>query len=592
MGERKKTLRLLHEPATGFLEAPNGAWTWTCAQRPLSSPVEAPSGSAMTLSRIMGLPFIRLRCALPDELFGLATVGQALGRREGLSLQGMTDARDDNIAAMMELARFMACCGAGARAAEKIPGFAEADEEASVEKKAAAAVLSSSSRAFTMRQVAMDQRDGADDDIIGDAAQVERNRMVGTALVFAFMANAKTLPVLELATRQAAAWAHFRGVAAPGISHGFDALVSMFTVMLSGGNLSSRNDWLEKAKLWRLVLLQDADGGWDLTESLALALEAHDGKRPPRTARKPSMLSTLLGALVAEDEDLDDAMDDAIEEAMASSDDSEAEDAKAAAAPSGRRASDCPLLFSRSAVRQRLPAPLAAVNARYERHQAAAKERAVRAALVKLEHRLELCGGNSCGIAPTPAPSLGQANTAQPRPLSAAASFARNSGMSAKGLGRGDGASALLYGDRPPSLRVTIRPRRMRRVAVARAPVERIWSTVLVLNVLEEMDSCWLVEDEPDAWRTVVDAGREYLEAQAREHRAVRKLLADGTLQKAAERARKDWRAIMEAKIAAVRDADVINRFTALTHLQRASARVVRSMMTDHSACCVHFLPA
>ena len=44
--------------------------------------------------------------------------------------------------------------------------------------------------------------------------------------------------------------------------------------------------------------------------------------------------------------------------------------------------------------------------------------------------------------------------------------------------------------------------------------------------------------------------------------------------------------------MAALRDADVINRFTALTHLQRASARVVRSMMTDHSACCVHFLPA
>ena len=211
-----------------------------------------------------------------------------------------------------------------------------------------------------------------------------------------------------------------------------------------------------------------------------------------------------------------------------------------------------------------MPAPLVAVNDRYHRQQAETKELAARAALENLERRLELCGGNSCGIAPTPAASL-----------------ARSSGLRAQS---GDGASALLYGDRAPSLRMTTRPRRVRRVAVARAPVERIWSTVLVLNTLEEMDSCWLVEDEPDAWRTVVDAGREYLEAQAREHRAVRKLLAAGTLQKAAERARKDWRAIMEAKIAAVRDADVINRFTALTHLQRASARVVRSMMTDHSA--------
>ncbi len=35
--------------------------------------------------------------------------------------------------------------------------------------------------------------------------------------------------------------------------------------------------------------------------------------------------------------------------------------------------------------------------------------------------------------------------------------------------------------------------------------------------------------------------------------------------------------------IAQLREADVVNRFTALTHIQRGSARVVRSMMTDHS---------
>jgi hypothetical protein len=51
----------------------------------------------------------------------------------------------------------------------------------------------------------------------------------------------------------------------------------------------------------------------------------------------------------------------------------------------------------------------------------------------------------------------------------------------------------------------------------------------------------------------------------------------------AADKARLDWKRIQAANVAAIRDADVINRFTALTHLQRASARVVRSVMTDHS---------
>jgi hypothetical protein len=34
--------------------------------------------------------------------------------------------------------------------------------------------------------------------------------------------------------------------------------------------------------------------------------------------------------------------------------------------------------------------------------------------------------------------------------------------------------------------------------------------------------------------------------------------------------------------VAALRETDVINKFTALTHIQRSSARVVRSVMTDH----------
>ncbi len=40
--------------------------------------------------------------------------------------------------------------------------------------------------------------------------------------------------------------------------------------------------------------------------------------------------------------------------------------------------------------------------------------------------------------------------------------------------------------------------------------------------------------------------------------------------------------ATSQHNIAQVRRLDVINRFTALTHLQRATGRVVKSMMTDH----------
>jgi hypothetical protein len=115
-------------------------------------------------------------------------------------------------------------------------------------------------------------------------------------------------------------------------------------------------------------------------------------------------------------------------------------------------------------------------------------------------------------------------------------------------------------------------------------PVDRVWATVLAMEVLKEFDSTWLLDDDaPEPWRTVVDGGAEYLDAPARADRRVRKLLKCGARRDAAQRARRDWKRIQAANVAALRDADVINRYTALEHMQRTSERVVRSVMTQHS---------
>ena len=118
-------------------------------------------------------------------------------------------------------------------------------------------------------------------------------------------------------------------------------------------------------------------------------------------------------------------------------------------------------------------------------------------------------------------------------------------------------------------------------------PVDRVWATILAQEVLKEFDCSWLlVDDTPTPWRTVVDGCAEYLRSQAKHDRRLRKLLKSGELEEAADKARTDWKRIQAANVLAVRDADVINKFTALTHLQRASARVVRSVMTDHGKLC------
>jgi hypothetical protein len=266
------------------------------------------------------------------------------------------------------------------------------------------------------------------------------------------------------------------------------------------GALTGRGKWMQTARLWRLLLLQQEDGCWDLGESLAFALEAHEGVRPPKGGKKGKGLSALV-TLCFGDGDLDEQLDDAADEVMTSDDDEE-EDGQAKQHDT-QRIRDCPISFSSMAVAQSMPHALLALNGEHGRRQ--------------LTRRLT---------------------------------------FRAAGPVQSSGASSV--------------------------PVERIWATVLAISVLESLDVCWLVDDEEEPERTIVDAARDWLDAQGAADERVQQLLDSGELQAAAAKARKMWKQIMEYQIAQLRDAEVVNRFTALTHVQRASGRVIKSIMTDH----------
>jgi hypothetical protein len=598
----------------GFAEHEDGAWTWTCVQRELRRPVEAPSGSALHLATIFGLPFVRLRAALPEAMFA-GSVGRALGRKAGLSVSGLTEAADDNIAAMQKLASAMSCF---APPATKIPEF-DAESDAALPKTPGAPP---SPAASGRMQRSIAKRSRSRSTVASPAASVSSlsapeppaswksrevaeaeaedraSELVGTALVFAFMSNAKTLPVQELKHRVAQASERLAGVRVPGIDHGFDALYAMFIVMLSAGNLSGRSDWLEKSRMWRLILLQRADGGFDLTESLAFALQAHEGAVPPRP-KPESKLRQLIAAFLEEDD-----FDEVIDEAMSDDDsvdikDDDPEEEKRRQQLGGH-ANDCPLSFSGRAVRHRLPKALAQVNdgrkarvaaaiaaAEEERlrqaKQRAAAEAALRAQAAAREDRVALAIAQSveaqqAALLQTPLMAMLKQLARDSMAGSLPASY--RSGLVSPPLSRSPprspspqralspaGAPSAAAGVRLPSL----------------LPVDRVWATILAMEVLKEFGSSWLLDDDaPTPWRTVVDGCAEYLRSQAKQDRRLRKLLKSGDLELAADKARKDWMRIQAANVLAVRDADVINRFTAITHMQRASARVVRSVMTDH----------
>ena len=611
LGEKRKTLAALQSPECGFRELPCGVWTWTCEQEPLTEAVQAPRGSAFALSAVMGLPFVRLRAALPEEFFG-GSVGQALGRRAGLSVHGLQEARDANVLAMSQLAAAFSCCGS--RPQPTIPAF-----DTAVERPQTTAPREQR-LGKQQPQEAAQQR---------GYSQATPSRLVGTALALAFMSNAKTLSVVELARRTSAASAFFAGVTVPNTMHGFDSLLSAFLVMLAPGNLSSRGDWLSKARLWRLIFLQQQDGGWRMTDSLAFALEAHAGKRPANVPKRSKLLD-LIGVIFGDTE-----LGDAIDDALTSSDDGGSDGSDGEATPSKTKPlTDCPLTFSATALRRRMPSELLRVNERYE--AAKAKQAALRtkpradalvavsqagdAARVQMKQPVANAVERSKPLQ-SAAPqaelsmNLGTCFSILGRPFTPFEHPVRVLDQRAQPVRRNAGSDLTLDTSASESVLSVSGYSSVKRVRMpARVPVERIWCTALALAVLEEADSCWLADDEAEPERTVVDLGRAFLKAQSRESHRLRRLLAKDVLPEAAEKARSAWKRIQAAYVAqlcvpslrdeptpcrcllaltrapfAVRFAsrsratDVINKFNALTHLQRASSRVVRSCMIDHS---------
>jgi hypothetical protein len=93
--ERAALLARIKHTDMGFMEQPDGAWSWHFAQLPLMSDLGEIPGNMTVLARVIGVPFARLRCALPEELFGGVTA-QLVGRRSGLS----TTTRSERLAAV------------------------------------------------------------------------------------------------------------------------------------------------------------------------------------------------------------------------------------------------------------------------------------------------------------------------------------------------------------------------------------------------------------------------------------------------------------------------------------------------------------
>ncbi len=210
--ERRAFLSRLRHPHVGYRLGKDGAAVWRFSVAPLRGEMDSPTGPAVALASLLGLPFVRLRCCLPDNFVGW-DMGHAMGRRYVMSKAGM--------AASLDLH------------AELVPRLFR---------------LSQASVSADLNHADFEKAADADEAAPASQQQVAMEELVGTALVLAFMQAAALLPVTELGAQRSAAAAHFAGVTTPA-GWTFSALTTSFLTLVSPGNVDGTHRWLLRARL-------------------------------------------------------------------------------------------------------------------------------------------------------------------------------------------------------------------------------------------------------------------------------------------------------------------------------------------------------
>ena len=277
MRDRRAYVARMQDPDVGFCVSESGTWLWRFTLAPLRGEIDAPHGSAIALTDMLGIPTARLRAALPDELLSW-DMAAALGRRRGLSRAAMNE--------NLELHR------------DLLPSLVP---------------MPKSLRRFTKQHIELDKHDDDEDKLLFTSdEEVLMEEFVGTALVLGFLQAASLLPVAELAQRISDAKAYFGDFVTPA-GWDFAKTQTDFVTLMSPGILNGTQRWLVRCRLWRLILSQNAQGYWDASTTTAFVLEARDAKEtqevPPTPMQK---LLTLLGAAAevlanADDNDEDGA---------------------------------------------------------------------------------------------------------------------------------------------------------------------------------------------------------------------------------------------------------------------------------------------
>ena len=514
----------------------NDAWLWRFHMEPLRGKIDAPAGPAVQLSDLLGLPAARIRAAIADDLLSWS-MATAVGRQAAFSADGFTAVL--KVQQARERSRFSLSLPKPLR---------DLLERRRSRKR------SKMDTTVDAGDIWEDEQPPAEEEEVEVEYDPEHMRLeeefVGTGLVLAFIQVAQLMPVVEHAKRKSAA-KHYFGEFRSSAGWDFEKVCTDFVTLLSPGMLNC-NKWLIRARMWRLIMCQEPSGAWKPDSSTAFALEArslHEVQNLSHSlwAKLTAILGLILslltgggggGGLAGGGLDADD-VGDAMDEKPETADELEKERKRAeeeAAKPSK---------------------PPNALTRRWQEHKA--KKEAARRAQAQLANDMAPIG---------PSKSMG-------RSLSRMASI----------------IAATKFGPQDCPLTnydtsiIDIMPHRLAHLEEHGVDAKRVWTTLCCISLLEDLPFSFIWGDGdtyPEEERTIVDAGREWIERHAVEHPALAEALADGLLEKRAKVIIGAWHATQERRVEELRRSEGITQQMAASQTHRTITGIVRAFCTQN----------
>jgi hypothetical protein len=521
--ERARIVAQLRDPHCGFRVTADGVQLWRFGLEPLADEIAAPTGPAVELAAVLGVPFARLRAALPDELLG-TDFAAALGRRHGFSAAGMLSAKTQH-RELLQQSRSLLGSGPTRRATRRLnhvslsgdaPAGAVGERPPARSSNRGGCLDSRLTRGDAIGAEVGAALAALNDALAAAAAEVNAldwkqdshvalEELIGTAMVLAFLQVAQLVTSIEIGCLASAASAYFSDLATPA-GWSFDDMRIKFVTMLSPGILNAREKWWVTARLWKLILSQGTDGGWDASTSVAFALEVRSLKEVADV--KPTLIERIKDRLA----DFGDIAEDLV---------------------SG-----------------------------------------------DLDGALGGHAAQDAGSTPSRA-----ARDSETDPQLRSARLGRSSSMCSSITSQDDEVSDDPLFCSPQALVASV-PRRLQALRDGGVQAERVWTTLCCCALLQTLNCSWLWTDGdlyPSEECTVVDAGRQWVDAHAVEQPALAAALADGELVKAAARTVAKWHRAWERRVNELRRAEAITELAHISQLHRSLVELMRAVCTKHS---------